>query len=132
MSKFAGVPVEQCAIQITAWLEGDVELNHFLEGVQNIYQTDERLHMDVRFWKQLQLVSVHNPRYREWGQFASVACILQNAACSEAAVERLLSVQKHLQGTTMTNVSMDVLTAKLQMYGPNVVVSSEVHDVTPE
>lgn len=132
MSKLTGITAEQCEIQITAWLAGDIGLGHVLDGVQSIYETDQRLHMDVQFWKQLHFLAQHDHRYREWGEFASVACVLENAACSEAAVERLLSIQKHLQGTTMTNVGMDVLTAKLQMYGPGVVAPAGVHDVTPQ
>ena len=77
-------------------------------------------------------LGVHDERKRAWQGFANVTCIFENAACSEAVVERLLSVQRHLQGTAMTNVGMDVLTAKLQMYGPNVIMPAGVHDVTPK
>ena len=122
--------IQQIQALVTAWLSN--QWGEFLRTVSSTYGLSDRICLDVRFWEQVCCLVMHHGAPEVWGPFAEIACIFQNAACSEAAVERLLSVQRHLQGSTMTNVGMPVLTAKLQMYGPDVMLPADVHDVIPQ
>ncbi len=88
----------------------------------------ENLCSDAKFWERLQRSSLGSRARSRWSEFAGLACYFVNAGCSEAAVERLLSRQKQIQGSSMTNVSANVVTAKLQMYGPDTVLPG-VHDL---
>jgi hypothetical protein len=88
----------------------------------------ENLCPDAKFWERLQLSTLGSRARSRWAEFVELACYFVNAGCSEAAVERLLSRQKQIQGSSMTNVSVNVVTAKLQMYGPDVVLPG-VHDL---
>lgn len=132
MHEFSGrkAPLEVFQMCLVSWLGGD--LLEYVGAVRKLYRPTDGISFDVKFWDHLYGLAIHDVEKHPWQSFAETARIFENAACSEASVERLLSIQRHLQGTSMTNVGMDVLTAKLQMYGPDVVMPQEVHDVTPK
>ena len=93
--------IEEIKAFLIDWLSNQWE--EFPSTVTRIYTTSDRVNLDVKFWEQVSSCSKHGGK--------------------------LLSIQRHLQGNTMTNVSMPVLTAKLQLYGPDTVLPADVHDV---
>ena len=49
--------------------------------------------------------------------FATLAMQYQYAGVSESAVERMISEQRQILGTSMTRISVDVLSARLTLRG---------------
>ena len=101
-------------VALTRWLSTSFEqtlasLTLFVSGAQ-----DE---LDVCLWDHIHKVSSDHDDWRCWNALASVAVRLMFSGVSEAQVERLLSIQKHIQGYSMTNISNEGLTARLQLYG---------------
>lgn len=73
--------------------------------------------LDFLVWNHILHLSKGDRNWSFWGPLAEVAMILVSCAVSEADVERLLSVQKNIQGSTTTNISAEGLTARLRLYG---------------
>ena len=72
---------------------------------------------DKELWIRMLSVASTSQTMRHWKEFARMALRYVCAAASEAAVERLISRQRHVQGQVMTNVSQEGITARLVMYG---------------
>lgn len=79
--------------------------------------TDEDDMIDVLLWRHILQLSRGTVQWKHWHQIANVALHFLSAGVSEAEVERLISVQRFIQGRNMTNVSTEGLTARLQLYG---------------
>ena len=73
--------------------------------------------IDWKLWSHISRMSKGDEDWKPWEHLSRVALGFISAAASEAEVERLLSRQKHIQHGNVTNISMDELTARLQLFG---------------
>ena len=87
------------------------KLDTFLfENVQNLNFLQDQNKSPNDFWR-----DVHS--LYEWKFFSEIALHFITLPCSEADVERLLSVQKAIMGKTMTNLGTGVLEARVRLHG---------------
>ena len=68
-------------------------------------------------WRWLESLSRWDTNWRDWKIFASLAMRYLSSAVSEADVEHALSVQKHILGLSMTNISLETLHARMILHG---------------
>ena len=73
--------------------------------------------IDWKLWAHMSRMAKGDENWKSWEQLSRVALVFISAAPSEAEVERLLSKQKYIQRRNVTNISMDGLTARLQLFG---------------
>lgn len=114
--------IEMFAAWLTPSLNSVVEeWGHILGGVKNVP-------MDRAIWLEAHAFATGDESWESWVPFTRCACVFVSAGCSEAAVERLLSKQKTIQSTCMTNIAMETLTAKLGTYGPDFCFPEELYE----
>ena len=101
-------------VALTQWMT--YNLQETLTALEHVQHGDDKC-LDFLVWEHhLQLSRGHND-WAFWGPIAQIARYLVVSAVSEAAVERLFSIQKIIQGSSTTNISTDGITARLRLYG---------------
>ena len=90
----------ECVKSFDSWLFSDPQQFRF-----KIYDTEY-----VAMWKKIKM-------YQEWKSLAEIALRLGQISTSESQVERLLSKQKHVMGTSKTNLGTKMLESRLRLSG---------------
>ena len=70
-----------------------------------------------RNWEAIKIQSFLSEDFHDMRDFATLAMQYQYAGVSESAVERMISEQRQILGTSMTRISVDVLSARLTLRG---------------
>ena len=73
--------------------------------------------------------SVWQPKWKKWNAFAKLAGKYLGAAVSEAEVERSLSIQKHILGAKMTQISTETIEARIILHGKRAVGGVQTYDM---
>ena len=101
-------------VAVTQWLT--CPLDDYLVALEQA-QRSNPMCLDFLVWRHLLQLSRGHNDWKFWGPIAETGIRLVLAAVSEADVERLLSVQKLIQGPCTTNISAEGITARLRLYG---------------
>ena len=109
-----GITDEYYGVAIREWVMLEVE--DTLEQLEAFHGASLE-EVDRLMWTHLAHISRGDGNWKAWEHLSLLALRFVTAAASEAEVERLLSIQKRIQGQNTTNISMEGLTARLQLFG---------------
>ena len=101
-------------VGLTKWVE--MPLDQTIASLK-LFMTSPDDQLDVCLWHHIFHLSRGHVQWAPWNAFAETALRFVLAGVSEADVERLLSVQKQIQGHNTTRISEEGLTARLRLYG---------------
>lgn len=105
---------EHYRVALCQWINLDLDQ---LTVQFETFSDSKAVDIDLFVWNHICQLARGDTAWRAWMSLSNVAIRFVSAAVSEAQVERVLSKQKLIQGNHMTNVSMEGLTARLQLYG---------------
>ena len=105
--------------KLTFWLNDQMR-NGLLDAMRSPFKGNDW----TRTWEWILAKSEWVPEWREWNIFASLAVRYLGSAVSEAEVERALSVQKNILGTTMTRIHVETIEARMLLHGKRAISSS--------
>ena len=81
------------------------------------FQWNDSPESDRLIWTHVLHLSQGDEKLKPWSMVSRLALRFISAGVSEAEVERLLSKQSYIQGQNTTCISMEALTARLQLFG---------------